>query len=250
MGSDLIKNPIPSQNLSPLLSLVMPVFNEEDVVSEVITEWTNTLDAMSIDYEFRVYNDGSGDGTAEILDTLALQSNRLIVTHKTNSGHGPTILQGYRESLGEWVLQTDSDRELSAEEFVHFWAQREKYDYIQGYRIHRVAPLHRRFFMKVALCTVELLFGKGLQDSNCPYRLMRGNWIRRKMAEIPQHTLTPNLLLSGFALRDKLRITEVPVEHRHRRTGVVSIRRWKMVIFASKSFIQVLIIRFMPRLKR
>lgn len=223
----------------------MPVYNEEGAVADTLAEWTSTLDALGVAYEFRVLDDGSKDSTGAILDGLAPRYAGLHVTHKPNSGHGPTILQGYRESLGDWVFQIDSDRELLPDAFARFWSARDRFDYIQGYRVRRVSPLARRITSAVARGTIRLVFGTGLRDVNCPYRLMRGEWLRAAAADLPAGTLTPNVLLSGLAIRDKLRLGEEPVEHRHRTTGTVSIRRWKLFKFAMKALWQVLRFRFL-----
>ena len=234
-----------SMAASPILTVVMPVYNEKGAIAETVSEWVAALDWLGIVYEFCILNDGSNDGTDAMLERLAERFPKLLVTHKANSGHGPTILQGYRASRGEWIFQTDSDRELSADAFASLWGKRDEYDYVQAYRINRRFSFARRFITSVAGWTIRLLFGPGLRDINCPYRLMRGDWARKAAAGMPADTLTPNLILSAWAIRDNLRIFEKPVEHCHRRTGAVSIRGWKLFKFDLRAFWQVLKLRFM-----
>lgn len=78
------------------LSLVMPVYNEKDIIRTVIGSWVSTLRALNIDFRLYTYNDGSTDGTREILDDLSHRYPELTVRHQNNSGHGPTILSAYK----------------------------------------------------------------------------------------------------------------------------------------------------------
>jgi glycosyltransferase involved in cell wall biosynthesis len=230
----------------PELTVVMPVYNEEGAIADAVGEWAGTLDALHINYEFLILDDGSRDGTAAILDGLAARQPRLLVRHKPNSGHGPTLVEGYKTARGEWIFQTDSDRELPPTVFPRLWSRREEFDYLQGVRVQRAAPVVRKAITAVALWTVQTLFGRGIRDVNCPYRLMRGDWVRCVTQGIPANTLTPNIVLSARAVKDGLRIHEEPVEHRHRRTGTVSIRRWKLCKFSARAFVQVVRLRFRP----
>ena len=104
------------------LIIVMPVYNEEAAIGSVLKKWTEKLDSISFEngYQIHVYNDGSRDRTGEILaGTAEKYPGKVIVHNKPNSGHGPTILQGYRENapLAEWLFQIDSDDEMGPESF-------------------------------------------------------------------------------------------------------------------------------------
>src|SRR5262245_12088669 len=111
--------------LVPELSVVMPVFNEGPALVKVINEWMAVLQEAAVSFEFTVYDDGSGDSTRALLDRLARRYARLRVARHTNRGHGPTILRGYREACGIWVLQVDSDDEIPASMFRRIWDRRE-----------------------------------------------------------------------------------------------------------------------------
>src|SRR4051812_48649922 len=109
----MASQPLPS----PQLSVVMPVYNEAEAIGPVLDAWANELSRLGIDYELRVYNDGSKDRTLEILQQKAQTLPRLVVGTHENRGHGPTILRGYGEARGEWVFQVDSDDEMPADHF-------------------------------------------------------------------------------------------------------------------------------------
>lgn len=232
----------------PELEVVVPVYNEEGAVERVLREWLRTLRRLEIDFQIHACNDGSTDRTAKILGEIAREEPRISVHNQENSGHGPTILAGYRASESEWVFQIDSDDELGSEGFVELWRRREAYDFLLGGREARVQAWPRRVISLLSRLTVRLAFGPGIRDVNSPYRLVRGPLLRRWAATIPSDTFAPNLVLSGLACREGVRILELEVPHRDRRTGTVSIRRWKLARAAARSFLQTLACRW--RLRR
>jgi glycosyltransferase involved in cell wall biosynthesis len=214
-------------NLSrPELSIVMPVYNEDAVIAEVVTTWIQELERLDIDYEFLVYDDGSEDETGRVLERLAWQQHGLMVTRKANSGHGPTILRGYREAIGEWVFQVDSDGEISPEPFPSLWKRRDDYDLLIGRRQHRGWPLTRRLITATSRATLRTLFGDAVTDVNAPYRLIRRSSLVAILSMIPDDTLAPNVIISELAARSGLRVREVLVPHRGRRARTRSIVRW------------------------
>ena len=103
------------------LSVVMPVYNEAEAIGPVLKKWMAMLDTLGIRYRIRAYNDGSKDATGKILAEVADASGgRVLAVDKLNSGHGPTILRGYREAAedSDWVFQIDSDDEMGPDSFL------------------------------------------------------------------------------------------------------------------------------------
>ena len=111
------------------LSVIIPVYNEQDIICTVIRDWDNTLSDCVDNYKIIVYNDGSKDDTLNQLQSVAAQYPNLIIHDKPNSGHGSTILKGYRENIhAEWLFQVDSDNEIAAALFKDFWSARAEND--------------------------------------------------------------------------------------------------------------------------
>ncbi len=240
----------PGDPTHPELSIVMPVYNEAAVIAQVVTSWLGELDRLDIDWEFLAYDDGSRDETRGILERLAERQPGLVVTSKANSGHGPTILRGYREARGEWVFQVDSDDEMAPEHFAELWNRREDYDLLVGRRHHRDSPLARRAITALSRATVWILFGRAVTDVNAPYRLMRRSSLATLLPAIPAETFAPNVIISGLAARRGLRVREVPVPHRGRRTGTVSIVKWGLWKAAVRAFGQTLEVAIRGRGRR
>jgi dolichol-phosphate mannosyltransferase len=234
----------------PELSIVMPVYNEGAVIADVVTAWTQELEHLGIDYEFLAYDDGSRDETGRILERLAGQQRGLMATRKANSGHGPTILRGYREARGEWVFQVDSDDEMGPEHFAGLWKQRDGYDLLIGRRQHRDSPLARRLITAMSRATVWTLFGHAVTDVNAPYRLIRQSSLVAILSMIPDDTFAPNLIISGLAAQSGLRVREMWVPHRGRRAGTVSIVKWRLWTAAARAFVQTVGVALRARSRR
>ncbi|MBF0361067.1 MAG: glycosyltransferase family 2 protein [Oligoflexia bacterium] len=246
------------------LKMVMPVYNEEGAVGEVIKKWAQKFQELKINYEIHVYNDGSKDNTAKILDLIKINNPNinLVIHNKINSGHGPTILLGYREcSCGQnssnssdaatvaatWIFQTDSDDETSPEDFIKLWDKRDNFDFLIGIRSGDATskrPLARKIISFVSRISVWFFYGQGVSDINTPFRLMRIEKFKDYYKLIPEDTFAPNVILSGIACLKKFRIFETNITTQNRKTGEVSIKKWKLLKASCKSFWQTIKFRF------
>jgi glycosyltransferase involved in cell wall biosynthesis len=229
----------------PNCAVVMPVYNEEGVIAEVIDKWTAMLSRVVERFEIHAYNDGSRDQTLSILYRLQQTNPHLVVYDKPNSGHGPTVIEGYREaSEAEWIFQMDSDDELGPKPFEALWKQRESYDFLIGRRTGRDQLLARRIMTHFSRLLIEMLYGKGVYDVNCPYRLMRTQPFKACFFSLPEHTFAPNLIVTGYAVMKGMACFEVDVPFRGRRTGEVSIKKWRLMKAAVTALLQTILNRF------
>lgn len=221
------------------VAVVMPVYNERGCITQTLRDWTEALAALAVRYRMVVLNDGSTDGTADLLAPFAKRPEFEIV-HQPNRGHGPTILGGYRRAVGlaEWVFQCDSDAEMPASHFVDLWNRRGDYDGLFGDRRGRRQGLARKIISAGSRLAVRCFFGRGVRDVNVPYRLMRSACLAPIVEQIPDDTFAPNLIVSGVFSRANLRVANIPVPHRPRRTGTVSVARWGLWRAVFRSFWQ------------
>lgn len=230
------------------LGVVVPVYNEEGAIGPVLSKWKNALDRLNVQYVIFAFNDGSKDGTKDILLREADASQgKIVAVNKTNEGHGPTILRGYREASAccDWVFQMDSDDEMGPEEFSSLWSVRGDFDFLVGRRDGRRQALPRKIVSFMSRLTVRLFYGKSqVWDVNSPYRLMRSSSFRPWYQLIPDRTFAPNVILTGLAARNRLRCLEIPVRQHDRTTGTVSIRKWKLLKSAARSFCQTILFSF------
>ena len=234
------------------VAVVMPVYNEAECIADVLHDWMHELDRVGITYRLLVLNDGSRDNTAAVLKQFE-SSPAVTIINKKNSGHGPTIRMGYELACREahWVFQVDSDNEIKAEQFQKLWAAREGCAAVIGIRDGRQQQPSRKAISFFSRCVVRLFYGSGIADVNCPFRLMRADVLQRMLRHIPENTFAPNVALAGLLARAKAKVLNIPVPHSNRRTGEVSIKKWKLLKAALKSFAQIISIRFrMPHSDR
>lgn len=224
------------------LAVVMPVYNEEECIVSVVESWLSALSELNIRFRIVVLNDGSTDHTQDALKSFDYD-DRVKVINQKNRGHGPTILIGYQESvkLADWTFQCDSDNEMKPDSFRVLWQNKGSFDALFGVRVARNQSTGRALISACSRAVVRLLFGRGITDVNTPYRLMRSDILKRIIDHIPANTFAPNIVISGVFCKCNARIFEHPVLHEHRKTGRVSIVRWKLWESAAKAFWQTLL---------
>ena len=223
------------------LAVVIPVYNEEECIVKVLESWNSVLTTLGMRFKIIVLNDGSSDGTLQALQVFN-QDNHIEVINKANSGHGPTILMGYKKSvkLADWTFQCDSDNEMRPDSFRALWVNRKRFDALFGIRVERNQNFARKLISAFSRIIVRFLFGAGVSDVNTPYRLIKSEILERMLPYIPDNTFAPNVIISGIICKFGLRIFEYPVLHENRVTGKVSIVRWRLLKSAVKAFWQTL----------
>ena len=228
------------------LAVVIPVYNEEEIISTVLSEWYQKLKELEINFEIHVYNDGSKDNTLKNITETSELLEKVIVHDKENSGHGPTILMGYREnSHAEWVFQVDSDNEMSPDEFSRVWDNREYADFVIGHRYGRISSTSRKIVSSISRLIVGLFYSSRVYDVNAPYRLMRCSVFEDFWKMIPDDTFAPNIVITGIAGYVNCKIIEIPITHYNRVTGEVSIQKLKLLKMVIKSLYQTVKCRFL-----
>lgn len=222
------------------LAVIIPVYNEGEVVSKVLDDWRAVLKEKKVDFTIHVYNDGSTDNTAEVL--ARMESERIVVHNNPNAGHGPTILRGYRENTDcTWIFQVDSDDEMSAAHFASLWEKRDQFDFLIGRRGNRIQNFPRRLMSFISRLTVHCCYhSRKIWDVNSPYRLMRVALFKNIFHSIPENTFAPNLVISGMACLRNHRTFEVRLNHTARKTGVCSLNVKKMLGVSFLSLVQTI----------
>ena len=232
---------------APLI-IVMPIYNEEANIEDVISSWFVVLRELGIDFEIVALDDGSRDRTHETLLKLETeQPSRLCVVTKPNGGHGSTCRIGYDiaiNSRAEWVLQIDSDGQCDPKHFREFWTKREDADCVFGVRTSREDGTARLATSAVCRFASSLICGQDLRDPNVPYRLIRRNVLARALTYIPPNFNIHNVALT-YVLKKLpgLRWEYVPIHFPDRQGGENSINVLKVVTWGAEMLLELLRIR-------
>jgi glycosyltransferase involved in cell wall biosynthesis len=213
--------------------IVMPAYNEQDCIGAVLDSWLKEF-RTRFGQAFRiiVVNDGSRDGTATILNYLAKAEPELLVLHQKNSGHGAALMTGYRHALTlspAYVFQVDSDDQFEPADFLKLWNERNGSKFIIGFRSERHDPFHRLVITRILRLMVFMTFGIRVKDLNIPFRLIRTDYLKALLEVLPTGLFAPNIFLSILAAADGQDLKHIPVTHRDRQTGSISIVRWKLI---------------------
>jgi dolichol-phosphate mannosyltransferase len=200
------------------LWVIMPVFNERDCVAQVIEEWSTCLDRVCGSYVLCVIDDGSTDGTADVLRELQRQFPSMHLIPKRNTGHGQTCVEGYRLAVREgarWVLQIDSDGQCDPKFFPRFWRERGRCDAAYGVRASRDDGLLRSLVTKALSVVTWAATRTWVRDGNVPYRLMRADTLEKVLGHIPAEIHLANVLVTVLQVR-MTNVRWIPIHFRSR----------------------------------
>jgi dolichol-phosphate mannosyltransferase len=225
------------------LTVIMPAYNEEGAIGQAISDIQRDILALVPCVELIVINDGSKDATGPLLDQMARRESRMVVIHQANGGHGSALLAGLAAARGDFIFLLDSDRQIPAQAFCTLWSCHKHYDAVTGVRAHRDDPWVRLLLTRLVKLSLRLFFGVNLRDANVPFKLFRKAVWEAARPVIPEGTLAPSLFLAIFIKQQGMKLAEIEVPHQERSTGVVSIRKWKLIKFCWRAFRQLMSFR-------
>ena len=198
---------------SSYISVVIPMYNEAPSLSELHRRLLAVLRAYGAPFELIFINDGSRDGTADILRSL---SPARVLTLKRNYGQTVALAAGIRAARGDIIVTLDADLENHPEDIPLLLEKLDEgYDVVTGWRPHRWrgAPA-RRVFSRAANALLSRLSGTRLHDAGCTLRAYRAEVLRTISFSGDMH----RLLLAYLVMRGAA-ITQIPVQFTPRRHG-------------------------------
>ena len=212
---------------APLLSVVVPAFNEVDNVVPLAEEVSAALRGLDGGFELILVDDASTDGTPRVLRELALPSVR-VAFHERNCGQSAAVASGFSLARGEWVATLDGDGQNDPTDLPAMLAlaMARDVDCVTGVRAKRRDTWLRRISSRIANGFRDWITGDRVTDSGCGIRVVR----RTALHEVPvfngMHRFLPTLLRGqGYT------VLEHPVNHRERLRGVskygVGNRLWR-----------------------
>ena len=203
-----IKDPLPD----PLLSVVMPCYNERDTIDEIIRR----VLAVPIRTELIVVDDGSKDGTRDILKALEAELKFKLVFQPQNAGKGAALRRGFQEVTGDLVVIQDADLEYSPEEFPELISLicEGRADVVYGSRFlgrHRVFMFTHYLGNRVVTLLTNILYNTMLTDMETCYKVMRTEVLRSFTLESDGFGIEPEMTAKIF--KRGYRVYEVPITY-------------------------------------
>lgn len=198
------------------VSVVTLVHNEAEVIEGVIRGIHKSIISKMPDSEIIVCEDGSTDGTKEILVKLRKDIPFQLYMGSERKGYTRALRDALSLAKGEFIFFTDSDAQHNPEDF---WKLSEKiadHDLVTGYKLDRKDGLFRSVISKSMNTIIGILFGLWIRDINCGFKLFRRELIDEILKE---KWFFPDCIMTELVIRiHKMRgrIIEVPVEHRAR----------------------------------
>jgi glycosyltransferase involved in cell wall biosynthesis len=196
----------------PLLSVVMPCYNERTTIEEIIRR----VIAVPLRIELIVVDDGSKDGTREILNTLSEQLKFKVVYQTQNGGKGAALRRGFEEVTGDLVVIQDADLEYSPEEFPQLieFIREGRADVVYGSRFlgkHRVFRFTHYAGNRFLTLVTNVLYNTMLTDMETCYKVMRTEVLRSLTLESNGFGIEPELTAKIF--KRQYRVYEVPITY-------------------------------------
>lgn len=211
------------------LNIILPVHNEKNSIESVLKEWKQELDKQNLTYSFIVCEDGSTDGTSDLLKKLTNKYPILLNQKNGRRGYGKAVIDGINSAETEYILCVDSDGQCDPRDFKKFWNNKEKAHVIIGWRKKRVDPLQRKIFSLLFKTFFLALFPTAIHDPSAPFVLFKKQTI---MPHISYLTYLREGFWWGFVgmcVKKKLTIQEIPINHRKRINGTTQVYKVKNI---------------------
>lgn len=202
--------------MPPLVSVVIPVYNEEACVRPLAQGVAAALDASpGHALECLFVDDGSTDGTRAAVAAVAAEDPRFVGVHLAgNQGQSAALLAGLRRAQGEYVVTLDGDLQNDPADIPEILRLLKEADCVCGYRTARQDSWSKRISSRVANAVRNWALGDGIRDAGCGLKGFRRSCIPHLIAFDGQHRFFAVMVRAAG-----LRIAECPVRHHPRRHG-------------------------------
>src|SRR3989344_722584 len=213
-----------------MLSIVIPVKDESESLPPLYDELVAVAKSLRGPYEILFINDGSTDGSRQVLDALARRNPYVRIVHfRANFGKSEALAFGLARVKGEIIITLDADLQDNPNDIPKLLSKlRDGYDLVVGWRKERKDTANKRMSSLLFNVGTRLLSGVALHDYNCGLKVMKRSVARELHLHGELHRFIPIL-----AAKLKYRVTELPVAHRRRRFGTSKFglgRSWRAII--------------------
>jgi len=220
------------------ISIVAPVFNEEENLPLLISKLAEVLGPLGKTYEMIFVDDGSTDRSREVLKGMVPTYPQIrILGFKYNCGETAAGAAGLQEARGDIVFTIDADLQNDPQDIPAMLECLKEYDMVTGWRQKREDTWVKRKTSTIANRIRNRLSGESIRDSGCTFRVYRRECLQNLKMYKGMHRFMPTLVkIEGF------RVIEIPIAHRARQFGVSKYTTWNRMWSA---FADLLAVRWM-----
>lgn len=200
-----------------LVSVVIPVFNEEETVGNIVTRTKNTLEKMGVEYEVLVVDDGSQDNSAKVAE-----QQKVTVLRVTHQGKGFALRTGFKFANGKIVITLDADGSHKPEEIPLVLKSliEDEADFVVGsrfskfegnkFKIPKINRTGNRLFNNIT----RYLTGVNVSDSQSGFRAIRASLIKRMKLKSRSYEVESEMLVKALRLNARVKETAISFDQR------------------------------------
>jgi glycosyltransferase involved in cell wall biosynthesis len=205
-----------AQRKNYFCSVIIPLYNERESLGELHRQLTTVLEGTAAGHELIFVDDGSTDGSVDVLRGLRERDRRVkIISFRRNYGKSAALSEGFRVCRGDVVITIDADLQDSPEEIPGLIDKLDEgYDLVSGWKAKRRDPITKTLPSRVFNLVVSLASGIRIHDFNCGLKAYRGDVVKSVSVYGELHRFIPVL-----AAWEGYRVTEKKVSHFERRFG-------------------------------
>jgi len=201
------------------ISILIPAYNEEEVIVSTIDETVKVLEELNFDFEVIVIDDGSNDNTCSyVKENLKYFNNKVTIkSYDSNEGKGFAIKHGCNYITGDYVLFLDADMDLHPSQIDNFLAiiKNEKADLVLGSKRHKNSvvkyPFTRKILSTGYYFLIKILFGLPVKDTQTGFKLFRSEALKKCISKIVVKKYAFDLELLVILHKYKYKIVEGPI---------------------------------------
>ncbi len=220
-----------------MLSIVIPAYNERESLEALHRELDQVAQAHGYDLDIVFVDDGSTDGSWEVIRKLAEQDSRVRgIRFRRNFGKSAALSAGFQSASGDRVMTLDADLQDDPREIPRFLAMAGELDVVSGWKQVRHDPWHKVLASRVFNALVSWLTGVRLHDHNCGMKCYRRDVLGEVRLYGELHRFVPVLAAArGFS------VGEIVIQHRPRKFGRSKYGVGRIV----KGFLDLLTVKFL-----
>lgn len=208
------------------LTIIIPVYNEEDNLDRVAAEMSNYLKHSLIPAQVLFVNDGSSDRSLEKIKEICQKNEDFgFISFEKNAGLSAAITAGFQSTKTPWVGYIDADLQTNPEDFNKLLEQRDDFELITGVRADRKDSFVKNMSSTIANGIRRSFTHDGMDDTGCPLKIIKTSYAKKIPMFKGLHRFLPAMILLQNG-----RIQQIPVRHYPRVAGEAKYGLWNRLL--------------------